>query len=84
MSTWQTPCTRKEVLRKMHLQIAIRLFNLKLFFFLNSYLNKQIKLDYNLIESGMENMKVTIDKKPNYIEMIRFNPEAVEFLIEIE
>lgn len=41
-------------------------------------------VDYNLIESGMETMKVTIDKKPTYIKMIRFSPKTVEFLIEIE
>ncbi|NQU54928.1 MAG: YbbR-like domain-containing protein [Bacteroidetes bacterium] len=41
-------------------------------------------VDYNLIESGVENMKVTMGKKPNYIQMVRFNPETVEFLIEIE
>lgn len=40
--------------------------------------------DYNLIEKGVENMKITIEKKPDFIEMIRFSPEAVEFLIEME
>jgi YbbR domain-containing protein len=41
-------------------------------------------IDYNLIESGIENLKVTINKKPEYIQMIRFSPETVEFLIEVE
>lgn len=41
-------------------------------------------VDYNLIETGVENLEVKIDKKPNFIELIRFNPEKIEFLLETE
>lgn len=39
-------------------------------------------VDFNLIEEGMENIAVTIDKKPPLNQLIKFSPERVEFLIE--
>lgn len=41
-------------------------------------------VDYNSIKNGIENMEVTIEKKPDYIQMIRSNPSTVEFLIEMK
>lgn len=41
-------------------------------------------VDYNSIESGIDNLTVKIDKNPGFIEFIRFNPEKIEFLVEAE
>lgn len=41
-------------------------------------------VDYNLIENSMEFLEVSIEKKPEFIELLRFSPEKVEFLIETE
>lgn len=39
-------------------------------------------VDYNTIENGVENLKVNVDKHPGYIQLIRFSPDKIEFLVE--
>lgn len=39
-------------------------------------------VDYNSIENGVENLKVNVDKFPGFIELIRFSPDKIEFLVE--
>lgn len=39
-------------------------------------------VDYNTIENGVENLKVNVDSFPGYIELIRFSPDKIEFLVE--
>lgn len=41
-------------------------------------------VDYNSIKDGVENLDVSISKKPDDIQITRFNPATVEFLVEIE
>jgi hypothetical protein len=41
-------------------------------------------VDYKLIKEGIENLDVSISKKPDNIQITRFNPATVEFLVEIE
>lgn len=42
----------------------------------------EVIVDYADIISKKENLEVAIQKKPAYIEVIRFSPEIVEYLIE--
>jgi hypothetical protein len=39
-------------------------------------------VDYNSIEPEVNNLNITLYKKPEFIQGIRFSPEKVEFLIE--
>jgi YbbR domain-containing protein len=39
-------------------------------------------VDYNTIVKDMNNLNITLYKKPEFIQGVRFNPEKVEFLIE--
>jgi len=39
-------------------------------------------VDYNSIVNDANYLTITLDKKPQFIQSIRFNPEQVEFLIE--
>ncbi len=39
-------------------------------------------VDYNSIVTGVNNLNITLYKKPEFIQGTRFNPEVVEFLIE--
>ena len=39
-------------------------------------------VDYNNISTGTENLEVKIVKKPLFVEVLRFSPNFVEFLIE--
>jgi YbbR domain-containing protein len=41
-------------------------------------------VDYKSIKDGIENLDVSISKKPDGIEITRFKPATVEFLVEIE
>ncbi|MEZ5103927.1 MAG: hypothetical protein R2757_05500 [Draconibacterium sp.] len=42
----------------------------------------EASVDFNTIEDGMQDIAVTIDKKPVSNQVIRYNPERVEFLVE--
>lgn len=44
--------------------------------------NFNAEVDYNNITSGTENLEVKIVKKPLFVEVLRFSPNFVEFLIE--
>lgn len=39
-------------------------------------------VDYNSIVNDLNNLNITLYKKPEFIQALRFNPEKVEFLIE--
>jgi YbbR domain-containing protein len=39
-------------------------------------------VDYNSIVKDVNNLNITLYKKPEFIQGVRFNPEKVEFLIE--
>ena len=39
-------------------------------------------VDYNSINTSNSNLAITIELKPAFIELIRFAPENVEYLIE--
>lgn len=41
-------------------------------------------VDYKSIKEGIENLDVNISQKPENIQISRFNPTTVEFLVEIE
>ena len=45
--------------------------------------NFQVYVDYETINSSNENLNIFIDKKPAFVEIQRFTPESVEYLIEI-
>jgi len=40
-------------------------------------------VDYNTISNETTNLAISIDSKPSFVELIRFTPETVEYLIEI-
>lgn len=40
-------------------------------------------VDYNKISSSTENLEVIIESKPAFVQIKRFSPEVVEYLIEI-
>jgi len=42
----------------------------------------EASVDFNTIEDGMQDIAVTIDKNPVSNQVIRYNPERVEFLVE--
>ncbi|HSO85514.1 MAG TPA: CdaR family protein [Draconibacterium sp.] len=42
----------------------------------------EASVDYNSIVTDMNYLNITLNKKPEFIQGIRFNPEKVEFLIE--
>ncbi len=42
----------------------------------------EASVDFNSAEKGSDNIVVTIDKKPEVNQLVRFSPERVEFLIE--
>ncbi len=42
----------------------------------------EASVDFSTIQAGTENLQVTIDKKPALNQLIRYNPERVEFLVE--
>jgi hypothetical protein len=44
--------------------------------------NFQVFVDYETINSDNENLKVYIETKPSFIQIQRFSPENVEYLIE--
>jgi len=39
-------------------------------------------VDFNSIVKDANNLNITLYKKPEFIQGVRFNPEKVEFLIE--
>ena len=41
-------------------------------------------VDYNSIQNNIESIDVKIEKNPSYIEILRFSPETVEYLIETD
>ena len=44
----------------------------------------EASVDFNSAVNGTDNIAVTIDKKPEVNQLIRYSPERVEFLIEID
>ena len=41
-----------------------------------------VSVDYNSIVNDINSLNISVNKKPDFIQALRFNPEKVEFLIE--